>query len=107
VSAFDYLKARRAIEPVTAGFDEFFERFDAIITPATLGPAPRGLDSTGDPVMNMLWSYTGMPAISLPLMQTEAGLPLGVQLVGAKHDDARLLRTSNWLLKNFDAITGA
>lgn len=107
VSAFDYLKAKRAIEPVAAGFEEFFERFDAIITPATLGPAPKGLDSTGDPVMNMLWSYTGMPAISLPLMQTEAGLPLGVQLVGARHDDARLLRTANWLLKNFDEITGA
>jgi Asp-tRNA(Asn)/Glu-tRNA(Gln) amidotransferase A subunit family amidase len=106
VKALDYLKAKRAIEPVTAGFDEFFDRFDAIITPSTLGPAPKGLDSTGDPVMNMLWSYTGMPAISLPLMQTEAGLPLGVQLVGARHDDARLLRTANWLMQNFDAMTG-
>jgi len=106
VNAFDYLKATRSIDPVNAGFEDFFERFDAIITPSTLGPAPKGLDSTGDPVMNMLWSYTGMPAISLPLMQTEAGLPLGVQLVGERHDDARLLRTANWLLKNFDAITG-
>lgn len=106
VSAFDYLKAKRAIEPVNAGFEDFFDRFDAIITPSTLGPAPKGLDSTGDPVMNMLWSYTGMPAISLPLMQTEAGMPLGVQLVGPRHDDARLLRTANWLLQNFDDITG-
>ncbi|UOD51302.1 amidase [Orrella daihaiensis] len=106
VNAFDYLKAKRAIEPVTAGFDEFFERFDAIITPASLGPAPKGLDSTGDSVMNALWSYTGMPAITLPLLQSEAGLPIGIQLVGARHDDARLLRTANWLINNFDAITG-
>lgn len=106
VNAFDYLKAKRAIEPVSAGFDEFFERFDAIIMPAALGPAPKGLDSIGDPVMNMLWSYTGMPAISLPLLQSASGLPIGVQLVAGRHDDARLLRTANWLLKNFDAITG-
>jgi len=56
--------------------------------------------------MNMLWSYTGMPAISLPLLQSEEGLPIGVQLVGARHDDARLLRTARWLLENFDEITG-
>jgi Asp-tRNA(Asn)/Glu-tRNA(Gln) amidotransferase A subunit family amidase len=56
--------------------------------------------------MNALWSYTGMPAISLPLLQSDEGLPIGVQLVGARHDDGRLLRTSRWLLKNFDEITG-
>jgi Asp-tRNA(Asn)/Glu-tRNA(Gln) amidotransferase A subunit family amidase len=106
IKAVDYLKAKEGIEPTVAGFDEFFDRFDAIITPATLGPAPKGLGSTGDPVMNMVWSYTGMPAISLPLLQTESGLPMGIQLVAARHDDARLLRTANWLLKNFDAIIG-
>lgn len=106
VGALDYLKAKRAIEPVAAGFHEFFDHVDVILTPAALGPAPKGLDSIGDPIMNMLWSYTGMPAISLPLMQSEAGLPIGIQLVGARHDDARLLRTANWLMNNFDAITG-
>lgn len=106
VSAFEYLKAKRAIEPVATGFNETFEGFDAILTPAALGPAPKGLDSTGDSIMNALWSYTGMPAISLPLMQSESGLPIGIQLVGARHDDGRLLRTANWLMNNFEAITG-
>ncbi len=104
--AVDYLKAKDAIESTASGFDEFFERFDAILTPAALGPALKGLDSTGDPIMNALWSYTGMPAISLPLLQSDEGLPIGVQLVGARHDDGRLLRTSRWLLDNFDRITG-
>jgi len=107
IKAVDYLKAKRAIEPIAAGFDEFFDRFDAIITPSTLGAAPKGLDNTGDPIMNALWSYTGMPAISLPLLKSESGMPIGVQLIGQRHDDARLLRTSNWLLNNFDSITGA
>jgi Asp-tRNA(Asn)/Glu-tRNA(Gln) amidotransferase A subunit family amidase len=106
ITSLDYLKAKRAIEPIAAGFDEVFDRHDAIITPASLGPAPQGLDSTGDSVMNALWSYLGMPAISLPLLQSETGLPIGVQLVGARMDDARLLRSANWLLKNFDSITG-
>jgi Asp-tRNA(Asn)/Glu-tRNA(Gln) amidotransferase A subunit family amidase len=57
--------------------------------------------------MSALWSYTGMPAISLPLLKSESGLPIGVQLVGQRNDDARLLRTANWLINNFDSITGA
>lgn len=106
IKAIDYLRARDGIESTAAGFDEFFERFDAILTPAALGPALKGIESTGDPIMAALWSYTGMPAISLPLLQTDEGLPIGVQLVGARHDDGRLLRTSRWLLKNFDEIIG-
>lgn len=106
IKAVDYLKAKEGIEPAIAGFDEFFDRFDAILTPASLGSAPKGLESTGDAIMNALWSYTGMPAITLPLLQSADGLPIGIQLVGANHDDARLLRSANWLLKNFDDIAG-
>jgi aspartyl-tRNA(Asn)/glutamyl-tRNA(Gln) amidotransferase subunit A len=39
-----------------------------------------------------------MPAITLPLMRGENSLPMGVQLVGPRHDDARLLRTARWLV---------
>ena len=39
----------------------------------------------------------GLPSITLPLLTGEGGLPLGVQLIGARGDDARLLRTANWL----------
>ncbi len=38
-----------------------------------------------------------MPAVTLPLLTTETGLPMGVQLVGRRGDDARLLRTARWL----------
>jgi Asp-tRNA(Asn)/Glu-tRNA(Gln) amidotransferase A subunit family amidase len=49
-----------------------------------------------------LWTLCGMPALSLPLMQGENGLPLGVQLVGPRHGDARLLRTASWLAGQVD-----
>ena len=71
--------------------------FSAILTPAAMGPAPHGLAATGSPIMNGLWTYLGMPTVSLPLLQVN-GLPVGVQLVGLRHDDARLLRTARWLV---------
>jgi Asp-tRNA(Asn)/Glu-tRNA(Gln) amidotransferase A subunit family amidase len=45
-----------------------------------------------------LWTLTGLPALSLPLLRGEGGMPLGVQLIGERGDDARLLRTANWLV---------
>jgi Asp-tRNA(Asn)/Glu-tRNA(Gln) amidotransferase A subunit family amidase len=98
VRAIDYQYALRSIDPVAASFDELFmERYDAILTPAALGTAPKGLASTGDPAFCTLWTLLGMPALSMPLMNGSDGLPLGVQLVGRRNFDARLLRTARWL----------
>jgi Asp-tRNA(Asn)/Glu-tRNA(Gln) amidotransferase A subunit family amidase len=98
VRALDYQRALSRIAPIHEGFVELFEqRYDAILTPAATGAAPRGLSSTGDPVFCTLWTLCGMPAISLPLLQSANELPLGVQLVGPRDGDARLLRTARWL----------
>jgi Asp-tRNA(Asn)/Glu-tRNA(Gln) amidotransferase A subunit family amidase len=97
--AVDYIEAVAQIPRLNAGFDEVFERFDAILTPATPGTAPLGLERTGDPVFCTLWTLCGMPAITLPLLRGSNGLPMGVQLVGRRGDDVRLLRTANWLVR--------
>ena len=98
VRAIDYQRARSRIAPINESFVELFEqRYDAILTPAATGAAPKGLSSTGDPVFCTLWTLCGMPAISLPLLQSASGLPIGVQLVGPRNGDARLLRTARWL----------
>jgi len=98
--AFDYQRALRSVPPMIEGFEELFmERYDAILTPPALGTAPKGLGATGDPVFCVLWTLLGMPAVTLPLMQGANGLPLGVQLVGRRNFDARLLRTARWLEK--------
>ncbi len=97
VSALEYQQALARIPILNEGFGEIFERCDAILTPAAPGTAPKGLGATGDPAFCTLWTLLGMPALSLPLMRGENGLPLGVQLVGPRHDDARLLRTARWL----------
>jgi Asp-tRNA(Asn)/Glu-tRNA(Gln) amidotransferase A subunit family amidase len=99
VRAIDHQRALRAVEPVRASFDELFmERYDAILTPPALGTAPRGLGATGDPAFCVPWTLLGMPAITLPLMRGANGLPLGVQLVGRRGFDARLMRTARWLV---------
>jgi Asp-tRNA(Asn)/Glu-tRNA(Gln) amidotransferase A subunit family amidase len=98
VPAIDYQRALARIDPIHESFVELFQqRYDAILTPAASGPAPKGLDATGDPSFCTLWTLCGMPAISLPLMQAKNGLPIGVQLVGPRGGDARLLRTARWL----------
>jgi Asp-tRNA(Asn)/Glu-tRNA(Gln) amidotransferase A subunit family amidase len=98
--AIDYQRAIAAIRPVHQSFLELFEqRYDAIVTAAAPGPAPKGLASTGDPSFCTLWTLCGMPAVSLPLLQSTDGLPIGVQLVGPREGDARLLRTARWLAK--------
>src|SRR2546426_242728 len=90
---------KHAAEDTKAGLAELVEkRYDAILTPAAPGTAPRGLASTGEPIFSTLWTLCGMPAVSVPLMQGENGLPLGVQLVGPRDGDARLLRTARWLV---------
>jgi Asp-tRNA(Asn)/Glu-tRNA(Gln) amidotransferase A subunit family amidase len=76
-----------------------FARFDAILTPAAPGPAPAGLASTGSPAFNGLWTLCGTPAITIPALEAANGLPMGVQLVGPRPGDARLLRTANWLVR--------
>ena len=77
-------RARSPASPrSTQALDYVFDEYDAILTPAAPGEAPRGLESTGNPIFCTIWTYLGTPAITLPLLQSEAGLPLGVQLVGA------------------------
>ncbi len=98
-NAVEYTQAVAAIGPLNEALAGVFDEYDAILTPAAPGEAPRGLESTGNPVFCSIWTYLGTPAITLPLMNSEAGLPLGVQLVGRRGNDARLLRTARWLVK--------
>jgi Asp-tRNA(Asn)/Glu-tRNA(Gln) amidotransferase A subunit family amidase len=74
---------------LTALMDD--HRVDLWISPPALGAAPRGLDSTGDPVMNVPWSQAGMPAVCLPAGRNPTGLPLGLQVSARWWADEALL----------------
>ena len=66
-------------------------QIDLWICPPAVGPAPKGLDSTGDPVMCLPWTQIGFPAIHIPTTKNEDGLPMGVQLVAKWNSDESLL----------------
>ncbi len=94
-----YDEALQVKASAEAFFRDFFNDYDAIIAPAATGEAPPLSDgTTGDPVFCTLWSLCGLPAVSLPLLVGESGLPVGVQLIGAAEEDDRLMRTAGWLL---------
>jgi Asp-tRNA(Asn)/Glu-tRNA(Gln) amidotransferase A subunit family amidase len=99
-SAKEYVDAVDFMKQSYKSYSEVFEDYYGVITPASTGVADKGLLSTGSPELSTIWTYMGLPAISLPLLSGENNLPLGVQLVGDKLDDLRFLASANWLEKN-------
>ena len=74
-----------------AELDQWLDQWDAVISPSAPGAAPRGINATGDPRMNLIWTYTGLPTLTLPAALDGASLPLGIQLTGARKQDSALL----------------
>jgi Asp-tRNA(Asn)/Glu-tRNA(Gln) amidotransferase A subunit family amidase len=95
---FDYARAIAVLPKLHALLDELFFEYEAFVTPAAPGPAPAGRAATGSPIFCSIWTLCGLPAVTLPMLQSNNGLPMGVQLVGKRGDDARLLRTARWLV---------
>lgn len=85
--------ARAARESLRAELHRLMDRhgLDLWICPPAPGPPPEGLDSTGDPVMNLPWTQAGLPAVSLPTEPSRKGLPMGLQLVGRFGADEELV----------------
>lgn len=80
---------------------------EAWVAPSAPGPAPEGLDSTGDPIMNLPWTQAGLPALGLPSGWSEAGLPLGLQIVGGWNRDEELVELARWIEENLDGKSQA
>ena len=99
-SAYDYANAIDFMEQSYQSYKEVFEDYHGVITPSASGVADKGLKSTGSADFQKIWTYMGLPTISLPLLTGESDLPLGVQLIGDKLDDIRFLSTANWLEEN-------
>jgi len=96
-TSVEYNNALAKVDVANAYFNQFFHDYDAILTPSACGEAPKGLKSTGNPIFCTIWTYCGMPCISLPLLEGKNGLPVGVQLVSSLFDDERLFRNASWL----------
>ena len=94
----DALKARDIFRvEITQAMNE--NNIDLWISPPTTGPAPKGLDSTGEPEMNLPWTQIGFPAINIPAGKSPNGLPMGLQVVGKWNMDEELLAWADDLAK--------
>ena len=98
-SAKEYAEAIDFMKRSYDSYREVFEDYHGVLSPSSPGVAPKGLKSTGSADFNRVWSYLGNPCISLPLLQGENNLPLGIQVTGEKYDDNRFLAVSSWLEK--------
>lgn len=92
----DYRAAKEFRVQLQRELEVFLEEYDTIVTPPAQGEAPADLSITGDPAFCTLWSLTGAPAVTLPTGLGEAGLPLGLQVVGRFGDDNRALAAAAW-----------
>lgn len=96
--SFDrYVAAQRKATAFKAHVDSLFDKVDLLLTPSAPGEAPQGIAFTGDPVFNSIWTLAGTPCVTLPAGTGPRGLPLGVQLVGLRHTDDRLLSLAAWV----------
>jgi len=96
ITARQYLGAAERRDRHYAAICDVLDTYDAILCPASAGPAPIGYSSTGNPIFNGLWTFLGVPCISLPLLTID-GMPMGVQLVGKRREEGKLLQTAKWL----------
>ena len=94
-SAIQYIHCREHQARLSESILNSFEDVDALIVPATIGPAPDP-STTGDPAFNSPWSYTGLPTVSLPTGLSPDRLPLGIQLVGRPNSEWNLFRIAAW-----------
>ncbi len=92
-----YIEAIEAAEAFRAKLDDVFRDVDVLLAPSAAGEAPEGLHSTGDARFNAIWTLAWTPCITLPAGTGHKGLPLGIQLVGARFADEALLDAAAWV----------
>jgi amidase len=96
VSGIEYAETRRQQQRFRHDLDALCRTVDALLTPSTPAPAPRGFATTGDPSFNGPASFSGLPSLGLPSGLSRDGLPFGIQLMSAAFAEERLLATGKW-----------
>lgn len=79
------------------GFGAAMEGLDVLVTPSAPGEAPQGLEWTGDPAFNYIWTTLRVPCVTVPAGTGPNGLPLGIQVVGRVGDDRAVLAWAAWV----------
>lgn len=98
ISANALSRTTTRVEEQKARLRRVFRDYDVLLTLAAPGEAPLGLSSTGNAVFSAIWTLMGVPTITLPILQGENGLPIGIQVIGAMDEDTKLLANAARIL---------
>src|SRR5712671_5457477 len=96
-TAAEYDAARRVGDQARAALAAVFNEVDVLLTLSAPGAAPKGLDSTGDPRFNRLWTLMGVPCVNVPAYVADGGLPVGVQVIARFGADAEALAAARFV----------
>jgi amidase len=101
ISYEQYREAEAALERCRQDLAGAMQDIDLLLTPSALGEAPAGLGSTGDTSFNILSTWTYTPCVTLPVFSGPTGLPVGIQLIGQRNQDHRLLEAAQSIYQVF------
>ena len=100
--ASEYIAALNARNEIYHLLEALLDDYDAVLCLAATGAAPIGFETTGSAIFNGLWTYLGVPCLSLPLLTAEK-MPLGLQLVGKRGNEKKLFGTADWIKNHLQA----
>jgi Asp-tRNA(Asn)/Glu-tRNA(Gln) amidotransferase A subunit family amidase len=103
ISAARYDSAQLFAHARRLEFPDVIGECDVLLTPSATGAAPVGLESTGSPVMNRVWTLLHVPCVNVPAARGALGLPIGLQVVGRRGEDARTLAAAEWIFERLAA----
>lgn len=102
VTRAQYLETHEIADRCRAKLADVYRDYDVIVSPSAPGEAPRGLESTGDPIFGLTWTLMHGPAITLPVFTGPSGLPIGLQVTGPRGSDAKTLVAAEWIRRALD-----
>jgi Asp-tRNA(Asn)/Glu-tRNA(Gln) amidotransferase A subunit family amidase len=103
ISNAEYVAGLRRLDECRALLSPIFGEFDVLLVPCVRGEAPKGLDATGDPSMQAIWTALHTPTMTLPTHRGPNNLPVGIQLVAQRYDDDRLFACARWVWQKIGA----
>ena len=101
ITAASYIQALNLAQAQAYAMDSIFDHYDVLLTPSAPGEAPIGLESTGKAIFNGMWTLMGVPAVSVPILSGKNSMPIGLQIIGRRGDDTKVLRIARWLWEQF------
>jgi Asp-tRNA(Asn)/Glu-tRNA(Gln) amidotransferase A subunit family amidase len=106
ISAQQYDAARSLARTCRDRLPQVFSDFDVLVAPSTAGEAPLGVEATGDPLFNRIWTLLGVPVVHVPAAFGPRGLPLGVTVVGPFGRDRATLVAAEWIHTRLGGFEG-